>query len=103
VGLSWAAHRRAGKLSLGMAGLGIAATLLSFVPFFLGQAVLAGGRAPSANLGSPGALRAVALTGLLIALTAVMSFGLGLIVRSSAGAIGVVAGDRGRSVAAVSR
>ena len=33
--------------------------LLSFASFFLGQAILSGGGAPSASLGSPGALRAV--------------------------------------------
>lgn len=61
--------------------------LLSFVSFFLGQAILSGGGAPSASLGTPGALRAVVLTGLFISLLALMSFGFGLICRSTAGAI----------------
>ncbi len=61
--------------------------LLSFVTFFLGQAILSSGGAPSATLGSPGALRAVVLTGLFIALFALMSFGFGLIFRSTAAAI----------------
>jgi ABC-type transport system involved in multi-copper enzyme maturation permease subunit len=66
--------------------------LLSFVSFFLGEAILSGGGAPSANLGSPGALRAVLMTGLFIALLALMSFGFGLIFRSTAAAIAAFAG-----------
>lgn len=61
--------------------------LLSFASFFLGEAVLSGGGAPSAGLGSPGAFRAVFMTGLFIALMALMSFGFGLIFRSTAAAI----------------
>ena len=60
--------------------------------FFLGQAVLSGGGAPSASLGSPGALRAVVMTGVFIALMALMSFGFGLIVRSTAAAIAAFVG-----------
>jgi hypothetical protein len=66
--------------------------LLSFASFLVGQAVLAGGGAPHASLGSPGALRAVTLTGLFIALLALMSFGFGLVLRSTAGAIAAFAG-----------
>jgi ABC-2 type transport system permease protein len=66
--------------------------LLSFVSFFLGQAVLSGGGAPSADLGSPGALRAVVMTGAFVALMALMSFGFGLIVRSTAAAIATFVG-----------
>jgi ABC-2 type transport system permease protein len=66
--------------------------LLSFATFFLGEGILSGGGAPSANLGSPGALRAVTLTGLFIALMALMSFGFGLIFRSTAAAIAAFAG-----------
>jgi ABC-type transport system involved in multi-copper enzyme maturation permease subunit len=66
--------------------------ILSFASFFLGQAVLSSGGAPSASLGSPGAFRAVALTGLFIALMALMSFGFGLILRSTAGAIAAFVG-----------
>ena len=61
--------------------------LLSFVSFFLGQAILSGGGAPSATLGSPGAFRAVVMTGLFISLMALMSFGFGLVFRSTAAAI----------------
>ena len=66
--------------------------LLSFVSFFLGQAILSGGGAPSASLGSPGAFRAVFMTGLFIALMALMSFGFGLIFRSTAAAIAAFVG-----------
>ena len=86
--------------------------ILSFVSFFLGQAILSGEGTPPAGslaqggpriirngtivspqivthaaLGSTGSLRAVWMTGLFIALLALMSFGLGLILRSTAGAI----------------
>ncbi len=66
--------------------------LLSFVAFFLGEAILAGGGAPHASLGSPGALRAVVMTGVFIALTSLMSFGFGLIFRHTAAAIAAFAG-----------
>jgi ABC-2 type transport system permease protein len=86
--------------------------ILSFVCFFVGQAILSGQRAPTASslvkggrriirngvdlsprivthagLASPGSLRAVWMTGLFVALFALMAFGLGLIFRSTAGAI----------------
>lgn len=66
--------------------------VLSFAAFFLGQAILSGGGAPSASLGTPGAFRAVFMTGLFIALMALMSFGFGLICRSTAGAIATFVG-----------
>jgi ABC-2 type transport system permease protein len=79
--------------------MGIAAVLavlfcevLSFASFFLGQAILSGGGAPSATLASPGAFRAVVMTGLFIALIALMSFGFGLIFRSTAAAIAAFVG-----------
>jgi hypothetical protein len=66
--------------------------LLSFAAFFVGQVVLSAGGAPSAGLGSPGALRAVLMTGVFMALICLMSFGLGLIFRSTAAAIAAFAG-----------
>jgi ABC-2 type transport system permease protein len=66
--------------------------LLSFVAFLLGEAVLSGGGAPHASLATPGALRAVLMTGVFIALTSLMSFGFGLIFRHTAGAIAAFAG-----------
>jgi hypothetical protein len=65
---------------------------LSFLTFFLGQAILSGGGALTATLASPGAARAVTLSGLFIALIALMSFGFGLIFRSTAAAIAAFAG-----------
>ncbi|HEY5273380.1 MAG TPA: ABC transporter permease subunit [Acidimicrobiales bacterium] len=65
---------------------------LSFVAFFLGEAILSSGGAPHANLGSPGAFRAVAMTGVFIALTSLMSFGFGLVFRHTAAAIAAFAG-----------
>lgn len=61
--------------------------VLSFVSFYLGQAILSSGGAPTATLASPGAARAVVLTGLFVGLLALMAFGFGLIFRSTAAAI----------------
>jgi len=66
--------------------------VLSFLSFFLGQAILSSGGAPTATLASSGAARAVVLTGLFIGLIALMSFGFGLIFRSTAAAIATFAG-----------
>jgi hypothetical protein len=66
--------------------------LLSFAAFFLGQAILSGGGAPHASLSSPGAFRAVWMSGLFVSLLAVMSFGWGLILRSTAAAIAAFVG-----------
>ncbi len=82
----------AAKIGVGAAVTVVFCVLLSFASFFLGQAVLSGGGAPSASLGSPGALRAVVMTGVFIALMALMSFGFGLILRSTAGAIAAFVG-----------
>ena len=106
------------KIGVTAAAVVVFCELLSFVCFFLGQAILAGQSTPSAmqlqqsgqgpigpggrvlishlsthaRLGSPVAFRAVWMTGLFIALLALMSFGLGLIFRSTAGAIAGFAG-----------
>jgi ABC-type transport system involved in multi-copper enzyme maturation permease subunit len=82
----------AAKLGVAALATVIFSELLSLVAFFLGQAILSGGGAPSASLGSPGAFRAVFMTGLFIALLALMSFGFGLIFRSTAAAIGAFVG-----------
>lgn len=66
--------------------------LLSFVSFLFGQAILSGGGAPSASLASPGAARAVVMTGLFIALIALMSLGFGIIFRGTAAAIAAFVG-----------
>ncbi|HET9076537.1 MAG TPA: ABC transporter permease subunit [Acidimicrobiales bacterium] len=82
----------AAKIGVTTAAMVVFCELLSFVSFFLGEAVLSGGGAPSAALGSPGALRAVLMSGLFIALLALMSFGFGLIFRSTAAAIAAFVG-----------
>ncbi len=66
--------------------------VLSFAAFFLGQAVLSGGGAPTASLGQPGVLRAVVLTGAFLSLFALLGFGLGVVIRHTAGAIATFAG-----------
>jgi ABC-2 type transport system permease protein len=66
--------------------------VLSFVCFFLGQAVLSGGGAPTASLASPGSARAVLMTGAFIALLTLMAFGFGFLFRSTAAAIAAFVG-----------
>jgi len=80
------------KIGVAATGVVVFCELLSFACFFLGQAILTGAGPPSATLGTPGALRAVVLAGVFIALLALMSFGFGVILRSTAGAIGAFAG-----------
>jgi ABC-type transport system involved in multi-copper enzyme maturation permease subunit len=82
----------AAKVGVAAAAMLVFCELLSLVSFFLGQAILSGGGAPSANLGTPGALRAVLMTGLFISLMALMSFGFGLAFRSTAAAIAAFVG-----------
>jgi len=66
--------------------------VLSFGAFFLGQAILSGGGAPTASLGQPGVLRAVVLTGAFLSLFSLLGFGLGLMIRHTAGALATFAG-----------
>lgn len=80
------------KVGVAAAATVLFCELLSFASFLLGQAILSGGGAPSASLGSPGAFRAVVMTGLCIALLALMSFGFGLICRSTAASIAAFVG-----------
>ena len=82
----------AAKIGVTAAATVVFCEVLSFVSFFLGEAILSGRGLPSANLGSPGAFRAVFLTGLFISLLALMAFGFGLICRSTAAAIATFAG-----------
>jgi ABC-2 type transport system permease protein len=66
--------------------------VITFSMFFSGQAILASAGAPHATLGQPGVLRAVALSGLFLALLALFGLGLGTICRRAAGAIAAYAG-----------
>jgi ABC-2 type transport system permease protein len=76
-----------------LVGLGtlVIGEALSFIVFFEGQAVLSGG-APTASLGQPGVLRAVALSGAFLALFALLGLAIGTVIRHTAGAIAVFAG-----------
>jgi ABC-2 type transport system permease protein len=62
------------------------ALVMSFASFFAGQAALASTHA-GASITSPGALRAVLLTALVLACCALMGFGVGAVIRHTAGAI----------------
>ncbi|HEU5419145.1 MAG TPA: ABC transporter permease [Streptosporangiaceae bacterium] len=65
--------------------------IFAFATFVTGQRFLAA-PVPHASLGQPGVLRAVALTGVYLALIALAGAGLGTLVRRSAAAIAVLAG-----------
>jgi ABC-type transport system involved in multi-copper enzyme maturation permease subunit len=61
----------------------------SFAAFFLGQAML-GGTHPGATLSQPNVLRTVIATALYVAVCGLIAFGVGAIVRHTAGAIAAV-------------
>jgi ABC-2 type transport system permease protein len=82
----------AAKIGVTAVATAVFCEVLSFATFFLGQAILSGGGAPTATLASPGALRAVTMTGVFIALLTLMAFGFGLIFRSTAAAIAAFVG-----------
>ena len=58
-----------------------------FAAFFLGQTIMKGVGIPTASLSNGNTLRAVALAGLYLMLLALLGFGLGLIIRQTAGTI----------------
>ncbi|MGH2929437.1 MAG: ABC transporter permease subunit, partial [Solirubrobacteraceae bacterium] len=66
----------------------IVAEVTSFASFLLGQALLTS-PARHATLSSPGALRAVAGTGLFLCVAGLFALGIAAMVRHTAGAIGV--------------
>jgi ABC-2 type transport system permease protein len=77
----------AGKvLVLGTIAL-VVSEAFTFVCFFVGQAVLSGGGAPTASLAQPGVLRAVTLSGAFLALLGVIGLGFGMVIRHTAGAL----------------
>jgi ABC-2 type transport system permease protein len=65
--------------------------VVAFVSFWLGQAILSA-NAPTASITDPGVFRAVALAGAYLALVALISLGLGFVLRHTAGAIAVMVG-----------
>jgi hypothetical protein len=69
----------------------VIAEVVAFLAFFLGQALLSA-PAVHATIGSPGALRAVAGSGLYVAVLGLFSLGLATIIRHTAGAISAFVG-----------
>ena len=69
----------------------VVAFLTSFAAFFIGQALLSSTHA-SATLSQPNVLRAVTCAALYVALCGLFSFGLGMILRSTAGAMAAAYG-----------
>jgi ABC-2 type transport system permease protein len=67
----------------------VATEVISFVSFFIGQALMSG-HAPTATLGDPTVLRALVGGGLVGALLALMGLALGTLIRHAAGAIAVL-------------
>jgi ABC-type transport system involved in multi-copper enzyme maturation permease subunit len=69
----------------------VVALVTSFASFFAGQAALASTHA-GASITSPGALRAVLLAALFVTCCALLGFGLGAVIRHTAGAIAALFG-----------
>jgi ABC-2 type transport system permease protein len=69
----------------------VASAITSFAAFFLGQAIMSSHHI-STTLGSPGVLRAVIGGALFLTACGVLAFGLGLLLRHSAAAIGATVG-----------
>jgi ABC-2 type transport system permease protein len=91
MGTSLAAMPRRGVLYAAKAIMLTSVTLVvglitSFSSFFAGQAVLASTHG-GATITSPGALRAVLLTAVFVPCCALLAFGLGAVIRHTAGAI----------------
>jgi len=68
------------------------ATAASFAAYLTFQAALPAGDAMRTTLATPGVLRAVTSAGLYLTILALLGFGLGTIIRSSAGAVAVLFG-----------
>lgn len=64
----------------------------SMAAFLLGQAVLRTGDGPTASLGDPGVARAVVGAGLYLAVLGLLAFGLGAVIRHTAGAVAALFG-----------
>jgi ABC-type transport system involved in multi-copper enzyme maturation permease subunit len=62
-----------------------------FAAFFIGQAILSG-QSIQAHIGDPGVLRAVAGSGLYLAVLGLLALGVGTLIRHSAGAISALFG-----------
>jgi ABC-type transport system involved in multi-copper enzyme maturation permease subunit len=82
----------AGKVIVTGAIALVVGEILTFACFAVGQAILSGGGAPSASLGQPGVLRALTLSGIFLALIGLLGFGLGVVIRHTAGAVAAFVG-----------
>lgn len=82
----------AGKAAVAGAAMVVVGQLLAWGTFFLGQAILAGGGAPTAHLDQAGVARAVLFSGLFLALLGLMGIGIGFVIRNTAGAISTYVG-----------
>ncbi|WP_049575554.1 ABC transporter permease subunit [Nonomuraea sp. SBT364] len=82
----------AAKVVVAAAVAVVAGQALMFASFFLGQALLAGQGVPYARPGGEGVLSAVAGGGLYLAAIALLSIGLGTIMRATAGALATLVG-----------
>jgi hypothetical protein len=82
----------AGKILVVGAILLVVGEVLVFAAFGTGQAFLGADRAPTADLGQPGVLRAVVLSGAFLALLGLLGLGLGVIIRHTAGAVAAFVG-----------
>ncbi|HEX6361071.1 ABC transporter permease [Actinophytocola sp.] len=82
----------AAKIVLAAVVAVVAGQVLMFAAFFIGQAIAAAQDVPSATLGDPGVLSAVAGGGLYLAAIALLAVGLGTIMRATAGALATLVG-----------
>jgi ABC-2 type transport system permease protein len=69
----------------------VVALITSFASFFAGQAVLASAH-PGASIASPGAPRAVLLSAVFVTCCALLAYGLGAVIRYTAGAVSALFG-----------
>lgn len=67
-----------------------AGTVTALSSFVLGQAVIGGHGAPTASITDPGVVRAIIGMGVYLALTAVLGMAVGMLTRSTAGALGII-------------
>jgi hypothetical protein len=70
----------------------VVSEIVTFVAFFIGQAIFSSSSLPHATLGQPGVLRAVAGGGLYLTLLALFALGLATIIRHTAGSISAFVG-----------
>ncbi len=70
----------------------IVGLVASFAGYLSGQLAIRGTAIPAASLGDPAILRAVALTGVYLGVTALIGVGIGTVVRHSGAAIGTLFG-----------